>query len=274
MEQNRKIMVIGCGNMGSSLIGGLIAAGHDPACLAGVDPDESQRQRVAAQFNVPTAAAPAAVHDMEAVVLAVKPQALPAALAQVGAALRGASPLLLSVAAGAPIAAIEKAFAGDPPPVVRAMPNMPALVGAGAAGLCAGNAVTPAQRRLATAVMEAVGVVVWLDDESLLDAVTAVSGSGPAYFFLLVELLEQIAVDMGLGREQSRALVVETAAGAARMLKEPGADAAVLRRQVTSPGGTTEQALRVFQEGGLEALLRRALEACRQRSVELALQAE
>ena len=260
--------------MGTSLISGLIANGYPAASLFGVDSEEKQRRRVETQFHIGVAAGIAeGISGAEVIVLAVKPQVLMACLASIREALQTERPLILSIAAGIRTGTITKELGGACP-VVRAMPNTPALLRTGAAGLYAAGDVTAAQRQLVTRIMQAVGVAVWLDDESLLDTVTAVSGSGPAYFFLIVELLEKIAVDMGLSREQAHILTVETALGAARMLKETGVDAATLRQQVTSPGGTTEKALQAFRDGGLEQLLRRALVACQARSVELAEQAE
>ena len=259
--------------MGTSLISGLVANGHPASSLCGVDPDENQRRRLADRHDIRiTATIAEGVPGADVIVLAVKPQTVPAALAEVKQALQTECPLVLSIAAGIRIATISRALGGCP--VVRAMPNTPALLGAGATGLYAAADVSADQRRLAMHIMQAAGVAVWLDDESQLDTVTAVSGSGPAYFFLVVELLEKMAVEMGLSREQAHLLSVETAFGAARMLKETGEDAATLRQRVTSPGGTTEKALQVFREGGLEPLLRRALTACRDRSVELAKQGD
>ena len=268
--QDQKITFLGCGNMGSSLISGLIANGHPAASLFGVDPDEAQCRRVETRYAIRSAANIAdGVPGADVIVLAVKPQTVGAVLVKVREALQTKRPLILSIAAGIRTGTISAALGGACP-VVRAMPNTPALLRTGATGLYAAADVSAAQRRLATHIMQAVGVAVWLDDESLLDTVTAVSGSGPAYFFLFVELLEKIAADLGLSREQAHLLCVETALGAARMLKETGEDAATLRQRVTSPGGTTEKALQAFEEGGLEPLLRRALTACRDRSIELA----
>ena len=270
--QNQKITFLGCGNMGASLISGLIANGHPASSLSGVDPDETQRRKLAERHGIRvTAAIAEGVPGADVLVLAVKPQTVPAALAEVKLALQTERSLVLSIAAGVRIATISKALGGACP-VVRAMPNTPALLGAGVTGLYAAADVSADQRRMAMHIMQAVGVVVRLDDESLLDTVTAVSGSGPAYFFLVVELLEKMAAEMGLSRDQAHLLSVETAFGAARMLKETGEDAATLRQRVTSPGGTTEKALQVFRDGGLEPLWRQALAACRDRSVELAKQ--
>ena len=274
MIQDQKITFLGCGNMGTSLINGLIANGHPATNLHAIDPDEKQRTRVETRYGIRTSAeAAAAVPTADVVVLAVKPQTVMTALALTRDALQNNNPLVLSIAAGVRTDAISNALGGACP-VVRAMPNTPALLRSGATGLYAAGDVDAPRRAAATNIMQAVGVVVWLDDESLLDTVTAVSGSGPAYFFLIVELLEKIAVDMGLSRAQAHLLSVDTALGAARMLKESGEDAATLRQRVTSPGGTTEKALQAFEEGGLEQLLRKALTACRNRSVELAKQAD
>ena len=286
MTEVERIAVVGCGNMGASLIGGLIADGYPAPALFGVEPDPGQRRKVQTQFGIRASADMATgVADATAVILAVKPERVATALAALQDTVRdrlkaeptAVAPLVLSVVAGVRVATISKGLDGLCP-VARAMPNTPALVRAGAAALFAApdgdRPVTIAQRALATRIMQSVGAALWLNDESLLDAATAVSGSGPAYFFLIIELLENIGVDLGLEREHARALTVETALGAARMLKETGADAATLRRQVTSPGGTTEKALQAFQDGGLEALLRRAIGACHARSVELARAAE
>jgi pyrroline-5-carboxylate reductase len=272
--QNQKIAFLGCGNMGTSLISGLIANGHPASSLSGIDPDENQRRKLAERHDVRvTAAIAEGVPGADVIVLAVKPQTVTAVLAEVKPALQAERPLVLSIAAGVCSATISKALGGACP-VVRAMPNTPALLGAGASGLYAAANVSAGRRRMAMHIMQAVGVAVWVDDEALLDTVTAVSGSGPAYFFLVVELLEKMAAEMGLSREQAHLLSVETAFGAARMLKETGEEAATLRQRVTSPGGTTEKALQVFRDGGLEPLWRQALAACRDRSVELAKQGD
>lgn len=272
--QDQNITFLGCGNMGTSLISGLIANGYPASSLSGIDPDETQRRKLAERHDVRVAATIAeGVPGADVIVLAVKPQTVPAALAEVKQSLQGECPLILSIAAGVRSETISTALGGGYP-VVRAMPNTPALLGAGATGLYAAANVSADQRRTALHIMQSVGVAVWLDDESLLDTVTAVSGSGPAYFFLIVELLEKMAAEMGLSREQAHLLSVETAFGAARMLKETGEEAATLRQRVTSPGGTTERALQVFSDGGLEPLWRQALTACRDRSVDLARQAD
>ncbi len=264
------IALIGCGNMGRSLAVGLVRAGWAPQRIIGIDPDPAQRERVARESGIRTDGdAVGAVAGADVVILAVKPQMMRDTVVGIAIPLARNKPLLISIAAGIPLAALER-WADVSLPIVRAMPNTPALIGTGATGLCAGRGVSAAQRELATRVLGAVGIVQWVATEEQLDLVTALSGSGPAYFFLLMEGLTRAAVARGLPAEQARALVLQTALGAARMAQEAGADPARLRQQVTSPGGTTERALQVLVEGGVHDLLARALDAAARRAAELA----
>ncbi len=267
---NTIISFIGCGNMGQSLIGGLIADGHDPAAVRAADPDPAKRARANEKYGIEVFADnAAAVQHAGVVVLAVKPQLLIDMLSALAPVLKQRSPLVLSIAAGIRLGSMEEVLGTDMP-IIRAMPNTPALIRAGASALYANTAVSPAQRELAEAIMRSVGAAIWLDDEKFMDTVTALSGSGPAYFFLLMEVLEKAAVKLGLPPDQARLLTLETAFGAARMALESEADAATLRQQVTSPGGTTEQALKVLiEKGGIEELFLDALGAAKQRSEEL-----
>jgi pyrroline-5-carboxylate reductase len=177
-------------------------------------------------------------------------------------------PLVLSIAAG--IRTVDLSRWLGKPAVVRAMPNTPALLQCGATGLFAAPGVREGQRETAEAILRAAGLTVWVEDEALLDAVTAVSGSGPAYFFLVMELIENAGTRLGLDREQSRILTLQTALGAARMAMESGVDPAALRAQVTSPGGTTERALSVMGESNLAGIFDAALEAAKERAAEMA----
>jgi pyrroline-5-carboxylate reductase len=264
------IAFIGCGNMCRSLIGGLIRDGMQPARLRGADPLAEQRDRVRELFGIEVLADnTAAAAGADAVVLAVKPQSMRDAVQSLADVLRSGKPLVLSIAAGVRLESI-RAWLGADLPLVRAMPNTPALIGAGVSALVAGDRAGPRHRELAESILRAVGTAVWLDDEALLDVVTALSGSGPAYWFLMMEALEAEAVNLGLPQEQARLLTIETALGAARMALESPSDPAELRRQVTSPGGTTERALQVLRDGGFVELLARALAAARDRSAELA----
>jgi len=264
------IAFIGCGNMGSSLIGGLIADGVSPGRLRGADTDPAQCERVRERFGIAAGTdSTAAASGAQVVVLAVKPQVARATVTGMAEVLRRERPVLLSIAAGIRLESL-RAWVGADIPMVRAMPNTPALIRAGAAALYAGPGTKEEHRERAESILRAVGAVVWLDDEDLMDAVTALSGSGPAYFFRMIEALEEAAVELGLSRESARLLTLETALGAARMAMESRLEPAALRRQVTSPGGTTERALGVLEEGGFAALLGKALTAARDRSRELA----
>lgn len=265
-----KISFLGCGNMGRSLIGGLIGNGYPAELLRGADPDAEQREQLARLFNISVVADNNdAVADAAVVVLAVKPQHVGAAVIEIADTLKQQRPLLMSIAAGVRLSTISN-NTGDSLPIVRVMPNTPALIQAGAAALYANAYVSSEQRELAEAIMRSVGVAIWLDDEARLDAVTALSGSGPAYFFLIMEVMEKAAIKLGLDAEQARLLTLETAFGAAKMAMESNHDPATLRQQVSSPGGATEQALKVLLEGDIEKLFSDALSAAHKRSIELA----
>jgi len=268
--ENTRITFIGCGNMGRSLIGGMIADGYPKNLIVGCDIDSGQREHSAQQFGIETLQnSNDAVRGAEIVVLAVKPQVMHDTLRELRESLLDEKPLLLSIAAGIQLKTLTR-WSSDKLAIVRAMPNTPSLVQTGAAALCANNRANEKQRNLAEKVMRSVGTAIWLEDESLMDAVTAISGSGPAYFFYIMEIMQEAASELGLDKDQSRLLVLETALGAARMALESKYDPATLRKQVTSPGGTTEQALRVLQEGQLDRLLTAAIRAAHDRSTELA----
>jgi pyrroline-5-carboxylate reductase len=264
------IAFIGGGNMARSLIGGLLAAGVPAARLRVADPGPAARAACQALGLTRVGADNAAAATGAAVlVLAVKPQVMAEAARSLAVTVQAEQPLVISVAAGIASADLMR-WLGGPVALVRAMPNTPALLGAGATGACASPRVTSAHRATATALLGSVGSVEWLDDEALMDVVTAVSGSGPAYFFLVLELLEAEGVRLGLPAPVARRLAVETAYGAARMARETGTPPAELRAQVTSPGGTTAAALAAFQTAGLPAAFQAALLAARDRGRELA----
>lgn len=268
---NEPVTFIGAGNMARSLIGGLIQDGWPEDALWAVDPDPAQRDSLARQWpslHLSAEAAEAIAHA-EVVVLAVKPQVLASVAKSLASAVQARRPLVVSIAAGVRIADMERWLGGNLA-VVRCMPNTPALVGSGATALVANDRVNPARRAVAESILRAVGLTVWLDEESALDAVTALSGSGPAYCFLLMEAMEDAGVQLGLPRETARLLALQTAFGAAKLALESREDAATLRARVTSRGGTTEQALQVLESGGLRELMARALTAARDRSRELA----
>ena len=267
MTQDR-ITFIGAGNMATSLIGGLLATGRAPGSIAAADPDPAQLSRVGELGVMTTQDNVKAVADAAVVVLAVKPQVLRTVVTDLAATLND-DQLLLSIAAGVPAGAITR-WAGAQLGVVRCMPNTPALFGAGMAAMFANEYVTPQQRAQASGIAEAVGDAVWVDTESQIDAVTAVSGSGPAYFFYLMEAMIAAGIELGLDPETARQLTLQTARGAAVMAIQSEAAPAQLRRNVTSPGGTTEAALNIFESNGLAATIRSALVAAARRSQELA----
>jgi pyrroline-5-carboxylate reductase len=261
---------IGGGNMASSLIGGLIENGFPASSIRVADPIEQTRSSLAQRFNVSTFAEnEAAIDGADVVILAVKPQQLKS-VTQSLAPHWQSDALLISIAAGIRMDAIERWLGQPNTSIVRAMPNTPSLVRAGATGLCANAHVTHTQHELAESILRAVGLAIWVSTEQQMDAVTAVSGSGPAYFFLILEAMQSAGVELGLSEENARLLSLETAFGAAKMALESDESAAVLRQRVTSPGGTTEQALNTFNEGDLKGLFQRALNAAAQRADELA----
>jgi pyrroline-5-carboxylate reductase len=263
------IAFIGGGNMARSLIGGLLADGCDPNTIRVSDPSPEQREVLRSRFGVPTGTDNSAVADRATVVvLAVKPQVLREVALQLTAPVQAGKPLVISIAAGVREPDLRRWLGGDVA-LVRSMPNTPALVGSGATALFANPHVSQAQRQLAESILRAVGMTVWVEDERLLDSVTALSGSGPAYFFLVMEALEQAGIKLGLSPAHARLLTLQTAFGAAKMALESTDSPATLRAGVTSPGGTTERALAVLREGELEALFSRALEAACQRAREL-----
>ncbi|MFO1152882.1 MAG: pyrroline-5-carboxylate reductase [Rhodospirillales bacterium] len=262
------IILVGCGNMGGALLTGWLARGIAPAAICVVDPDPGRRELLpeGVHWSADAEALPATA---EAIVLAVKPQLLAqAAPAYAGLAGRGA--LVLSIAAGRTLAALA-ACVGERAAIVRAMPNTPAAIGRGISVAVANPFVDAAQRRLADELLAAAGEVAWVDDEALIDAVTAVSGSGPAYVFLLCECLTEAGIDAGLPAHLAARLARATVAGAGELLHRADEPPAELRRRVTSPGGTTEAALKVLMaDDGLAPLLAAAVRRAAARARELA----
>jgi pyrroline-5-carboxylate reductase len=263
------IAFIGGGNMARSLIGALVRGNTPAASIAVAEPNAELRAALARDFGVGVHARGAdAVRGAGVIVLAVKPQVMQAVCTELAPAIGDTRPLIVSIAAGIRIAQLRD-WLGAELPIVRTMPNTPALIGAGASGLIANAAASTEQRHQAEAILTAAGRTVWIDREDQMDTVTAVSGSGPAYFFLLVEALEEAAVAQGLPRETARALAAQTCLGAGRMMIESGEPPATLRERVTSPGGTTAAALNAFATGDLRGLVARAVDAATQRGREL-----
>ena len=268
-----RIAFIGGGNMARSLIGALARGDHAPGSIAVAEPNRDLRQALARDFGVHTHDNAAAAADGAGVlVLAVKPQVMKAVCAEIAPAVAHARPLVVSIAAGIRIAQLAGWLGTAGLAIVRAMPNTPALIGAGAAGLIGNEQVDAEQRTQAERILGAAGSTTWIGREELMDTVTALSGSGPAYFFLLVEALEDAAVAQGMPRETARALAIQTCLGAGRMLVEEGEPPAVLRERVTSPGGTTAAALNAFAAGNLRGLVTDAVAAATARGRELSEQ--
>jgi pyrroline-5-carboxylate reductase len=266
----RRLAFIGGGNMAAALIGGLIKRGMARERLIVADPSQDQLDRLVRDHGVLAAADNAsAVQGAEVVMLAVKPQLMRAVAVKLAPHLGAGRPLVISVAAGIPHAALARWF-GAQIPVIRTMPNRPALNGFGATGLYAPAGVGAAERALAEGIMAAVSATVWVEHESQMDTVTAVSGSGPAYFFLFMEALEAAAHQRGLPTDIAHRLTLETAFGAAQMARESPESLATLREQVTSKGGTTAAALEVLNAAGLRDIVAHAVAAADRRSAELA----
>jgi len=260
---------IGGGNMAGSLIGGLVADGYDPQSILASDPEHDKLAALSARFGIRSAKDnEAAAVAADVLILAVKPQAMKQVCLDLRDCVQLAQPLIMSIAAGVREGFLQD-WLGGGLPLVRAMPNTPAMIQAGATVLHAGPGVSDLQRNLAETVMRAVGLTRWVEAEASMDAVTALSGSGPAYFFLVMEAMEQAGIDLGLEPDTARLLTMQTAVGAARMAMESRDPPAMLRDRVTSPGGTTERALEIFDKGGLTDLFHKALEGAMDRSIEL-----
>ncbi len=268
--QIAKIAFIGAGNMARSLIGGLLKQGYPADHIACSDPVKASLAAIAEMGAVNTSTINAdIIATADVVILAVKPQVMRDVLAPLKDLLTSKKPLLISIAAGIESNSLQN-WAGEAVPIVRCMPNTPALLQVGATGLYATSDVTSTQRETAETILSAVGIVVWANEESELDAVTAVSGSGPAYFFLLMEAMQQVGEQLGLSDEAAAQLTQQTALGAARMALESDVDVAELRKRVTSPNGTTQAAVESFQANDIHGMVEKALNAAFTRSQALA----
>jgi pyrroline-5-carboxylate reductase len=268
---------IGGGNMASSLIGGLINAGVSASAITVSEPETNRNQALKTQFQINTVTDNNQLMDCEIIVFAVKPQLLKTVCQQLETTEEN-SPLFISIAAGIRSTDINRWLKSNQTTndlsqdnaIVRCMPNTPALVQTGASGLFASLEVNEEQKTQASQIMEAVGIVVWVDKEEQLDAVTAISGSGPAYYFLMMEAMQQAGEKLGLTAETANKLVLQTALGASRMAMESTESTTILRQQVTSKGGTTEQAILSFQSADFNQIVWNALKAANDRSISLA----
>lgn len=266
-SEKQEIVIFGGGNMGQALIGGLLDSGWPPDRITVIDTDPSTGSLLEKKFpqcriRAQAGSAPASA---QAVVLAVKPQVVRLVCEQICAHYQSARPLIVSIAAGTMLRDIG-AWLGDAFPLVRCMPNLPVLVRCGTTGLYAGPEVPEAQRALAQSILASVGFTVWLEKETLLDAVTAVSGSGPAYFFFLIEAILEAGQSLGLSADQARQLTVHTALGAARLVEQGDQDPHALRRAVTSKGGTTEAALEILEQAGVKEIFAAAIRSAAQKA--------
>jgi pyrroline-5-carboxylate reductase len=272
--KTNKIGFIGGGNMAASLISGLIASGHSRRQIWVSDINPETLESLAADLNVNTSANNEdVIEQADVIVLAVKPQALKEVAKNAAASIQQRKLLVVSIAAGVTQNSLNH-WLGHEIAIVRCMPNTPALVLTGATALYANSKVTSEQRTLAENILRSVGIALWVDKESDLDAVTAVSGSGPAYYFLLMEAMEKAALDLGLNEVTARLLVQQTALGAAKIALESPDSPEQLRRHVTSPGGATQEAIETFEQGGFAELVSKAIQAAHSRSIEMSKQTE
>ena len=253
--------MIGAGNMGSSLIGGLIQKGYSPTQIIVCDRHLEKCAHLHQKYGIRTTSQWQDLIQVEVLVIAIKPAGVLPFLTDLAPCLLEPFPLLISVAAGLTTSQLHEKLNGKKVPLIRAMPNTPTLMGVGVTGLFATAAVSSLQRQQAQQLFQAVGEAVWLEEENWLDIVTALSGSGPAYFFYFMEGLRESAIAQGLPAKIANQLTLDTALGSAYMARHSQEDIQALRQQVTSPGGTTEQALEVLKAGKLNALLAKALRA-------------
>jgi pyrroline-5-carboxylate reductase len=264
-----EIAFIGAGNMASSIIGGLVEAGHAPARIRAADPFPASLERLAELAPVRLCQDNAeAATGADVVILAVKPQVMAEATASIADAVTADGALVISIAAGVTLASMQSRL-GRQAAIVRCMPNTPALLQCGASALYAADTVSTAQREQAEYILSAVGTTCWVPGEQALDAVTALSGSGPAYFFLFMESMIVAGCQLGLDKSVATQLALQTALGSARMAIESDVDLVELRRRVTSPGGTTEKALASFEQDGLREVVARAMRDAADRAEEM-----
>lgn len=263
-----KITFIGAGNMAKAIIGGLLAEGYARSAISASGPRMETLDKVAGEFHIAVSTDNAAsAAAAEVVVLAVKPQLLKEVALGLAGSL-GHKPLIISLAAGITTESIAS-WLGQEQAIIRCMPNTPSQARAGASGLFANRHTSENQKAMANAILGAVGIVQWVEDEALINPVTAVSGSGPAYFFLMMEAMIEAGVELGLSHEVASELTLQTALGAAILAKQSDLDVAELRRRVTSPKGTTEQAILSFENDHIRAMVSRAMTACAKRAEEL-----
>ena len=259
------IAFIGGGNMARSIIGGLLQQGFEKSHISVSEPYPATRMALAEELAIPVVDDNIQVaQNAQVWLFAVKPQVMKAVCAELKSVAQQNNPMIISIAAGITATQLDT-WLGGGLPIVRAMPNTPALLGAGASGLYANDQVSSDQKRIAEQLFQAIGLCTWIADEALIDTVTALSGSGPAYVFLLAEAMQAAAEKQGLPPDAARLLAVQTFMGASKMLSESGEPAALLRQRVTSPNGTTHAAIVQFEQGGLRELVQTAMDAATER---------
>lgn len=268
MQAAATIGFLGAGNMAGAIINGMLASGYAAERIQICDRNEPKRADFERKGVTATADPEALIAGCDVIVLAVKPQVLKSVIEPLAPAFQSKRPLIASVAAGVTAESIDR-WLGGGFAVVRTMPNTPSLVMTGATGLFANDRVSEAERATVQGIFDGVGETLWVDSEDDLHSVTATSGSAPAYFFRFMEAMQRAAEDQGLDADSARRLIVQTALGAARMVQETGESPAELRRKVCSPNGTTERAILSFEADDLDAVVARAMRACRERSIEL-----
>lgn len=267
MKQTQRIGFIGAGNMAASIIQGLVATGYSTNHIAATVRSQQRALALSQALGIDVSTDnPALAAASDILVLAVKPQQMRELAQEIAPIVQTKKPLIISVAVGVTIALLQTWLGDTSLAIVRSMPNTPALVGAGASGLFANAAVTQEQRDSTESIHRAVGITVWLNDEEQINAVASLSGSGPAYFFYFIEAMERAGVVLGLDSDVARLLSLQTALGASRLALESDEDVAVLRKKVTSPKGTTEQAINVFDTANLSGIVEEAMRASRQRA--------
>lgn len=272
---NASIAFVGGGNMASSLIGGMIAASFEAGQILVSEPDTKTRKLLQERFRIQTTDDNSGTLGSDVVILAIKPQQLQSVCRQLAsfkdkhAKNVDHDPLFISIAAGVRSNDIDR-WLGGTNAIVRCMPNTPSLFQSGATALYANNETTDTHKKLAENIMSSVGITAWVENENKLDAVTALSGSGPAYFFLLMEAMQIAGRELGLDEDLAKKLTIQTALGAARMADASDDDVTTLRKHVTSKGGTTETAINCFENANFHQLVKKAMENARNRSVTLA----
>lgn len=270
ISHDNTIAFIGAGNMATCLINGLIAHDYPAHHIVASDPHPEKQEFLQQEFNIhcyPNNKE--AVEKANIIILAVKPDKIQSVLSELKEQILHKKPLIISIAAGVTLKKIQQALDNKPLAIVRCMPNIAAFVQSGATTMIANQHVSPLQRDLAENILRSVGLTLWVNTEHLIDVTTAVSGSGPAYFFLFMEAMESSAVNMGLSQEEARLLIAQTALGAAKFVLSTDESIESLRARVTSKGGTTEQAIMVFEKHHLRECVGEAMKAAYQKSIEL-----